>query len=334
MVSPWISVIIVAYDAGVRLQGCIDALTRQTVDEFEVIVVDNASTDGAVADLRLPDERFRIVSVGRNLGFAGGSNVGFRASEAPWLATLNPDAEPTPQWLSALWRATVCYPDAAMFGSTQISARDPRVFDGIGDAYGALGVAYRGDSTRPVSERRPEGEVFGPCAAAALYRAEAVRNVGGFDEDFFCYYEDVDLAFRLRLMGQRCIQVGDAVVHHVGSSMHEENASFILYHSYRNQLWTFVKNMPTPLLWLLFPGYVCWTVLALARLSRHGKGGAAARGVWDGLCGLGPILQKRREGESARRVSWWAVARMLTWSPAKIFGGRADIRPARSAVER
>jgi len=92
------------------------------------------------------------------------------------------------------------------------------LFDGTGDAYSALGVAWRGNHGRSSQEFVPEGETFAPCAAAALYRTDAFRRAGGFDERFICYYEDVDLAFRLRLCGGRCIQVPDAGVHHVGSS--------------------------------------------------------------------------------------------------------------------
>src|SRR5262245_11875253 len=100
--SPWASVVIVAYNSGQLLQQCLDAVATQTMDELEVFIVDNASTDGSIETLRLPDPRFRLVPAGANLGFAAGSNRGIRMSTAPWIATLNPDAIPTPGWLAAM----------------------------------------------------------------------------------------------------------------------------------------------------------------------------------------------------------------------------------------
>src|SRR5215475_6608591 len=110
--SPWASVVIVAYNAGELLQQCLDALAVQTMGEFEALIVDNASTDGSLERLRLPDRRFRLVPAGANLGI--------RKSCAPWIATLNPDALPAPGWLAAMRQATQRHPHIAMFGSTQV----------------------------------------------------------------------------------------------------------------------------------------------------------------------------------------------------------------------
>ncbi len=218
------------------------------------------------------------------------------------------------------------HPDAVMFGSTQIDAQHLDLFDGTGDAYFAAGVAWRGNHGRPSQDVPPEGETFAPCAAAALYRSDAFRDAGGFDKRFFCYYEDVDLAFRLRLAGGRCIQVPKAVVHHVGSSVAGHNSPFTIYHLSRNQLWTFVKNMPGPLFWALLPGHLLLQVLLLIRAAQHGVLGPASRGLLDGLRGLGPILRERRKVQSARTVSWIHIAKALTWSPAKWLARRADLR--------
>lgn len=328
MRSPQVRVIVVNYRSGRGLQRCLEALRRQSVADFEAVIVDNASRDGSL-EAALPDDpRFSALRLKLNYGFAGANNRGAASASSPWLATLNPDAFPEPDWLEALLRAARRYPDAAMFGSAQLSARDPMVFDGTGDAYSALGVAWRTNHGRPVREAAPEGETFGPCAAAALYRTDAFRRAGGFDERFFCYYEDVDLAFRLRLMGARCIQVPNAVVHHVGSSVDEGNTDFILYHLFRNQLWTFVKNMPGPLFWLLLPGHLLLQVLLLIRAAQHGVLGPASRGLLDGLRGLGPILRERRKIQSARTVSWIHIAKALTWSPGKLLSRRHDVRPA------
>jgi N-acetylglucosaminyl-diphospho-decaprenol L-rhamnosyltransferase len=207
-VRPWARVTIVAYNAGPWLERCVAAMATQSFRDFEVVIVDNASDDGSVAALRLPDDRFRIERAGSNLGFAAANNLGASGCEADWIATLNPDAEPNAAWLEALRGATMRHRQATMFGSTQIDARRPDRVDGFGDVVSIYGTAWRGASGAPVGTLPADDrEVFAPCAAAALYARDAFLAAGGFEESFFCYLEDVDLGFRLRLGGARCIQV-------------------------------------------------------------------------------------------------------------------------------
>jgi GT2 family glycosyltransferase len=188
---PFVSIVIVAYNSGDLLQKCLGGLAAQTLSDFEAIIVDNASTDGSISRLRLPDARFRLLMAGENLGFAGGSNRGIKASRAPWVATLNPDAIPALNWLAALRRATERHLSVDMFGSTQIDALNPDRLDGCGDVYSFLGMPWRGCYGHAIDHIPPEGETFAPCGAAALYRREVIEKAGGFDEAFFCYLEDV-----------------------------------------------------------------------------------------------------------------------------------------------
>ena len=111
----------VAYQSGAFLQRCLDALAAQDFEDFEAVVVDNASTDGSIEALRLPDDRFRVEPMGANLGFAAANNVAARTSTAEWLVMLNPDTEAAPTWLSSLLAAAERWPGAASFGSTQVA---------------------------------------------------------------------------------------------------------------------------------------------------------------------------------------------------------------------
>lgn len=142
------------------------------------------------------------------------------------------------------------------------------------------------------------GETFAACAAAALYRVEAFRQAGGFDEGFFCYYEDVDLAFRLRLLGGHCVKVADAVVRHVGGATTGSASAFAAYHLARNQVWTFVKDMPGPLFWPLLAGHAALHLLLLLRAASHGLAEPVARGLLDALRHLGPVWRARRRASS------------------------------------
>jgi N-acetylglucosaminyl-diphospho-decaprenol L-rhamnosyltransferase len=210
---PVISLVIVNYNSGNHLTHALRAVAAQTFDNFETIVVDNCSSDDSFARAQNAageDARFIFVTAKSNLGFAAGSNLGAARARGDWIALLNPDAVPAPDWLEQLLGATRRHPDVVMFGSTQIDAVDPLRLDGAGDHYFATGIPWRGGRGWPVEELPSEGEVFAPCAAACLFRADVFREARGFDERFFCYVDDIDLAFRLRLMGHRCIQVSAA----------------------------------------------------------------------------------------------------------------------------
>jgi GT2 family glycosyltransferase len=325
--TPRVRVVVVNYNAGPLLARCLAALAGQTFGGFEAIVVDNASADGSLDGIVPDDPRFRVIRLSENTGFAAGNNIGARDCTAEWIATLNPDAFAAADWLERLLAAAERHPQCAMFGSTQIDAADPGRLDGSGDAYFAAGFAWRGGHGRPARDLAGEGEVFSPCAAAALYRRSAFEAAGGFDEAFFCYYEDVDLAFRMRLVGERCIQVADAVVEHVGAATSGERSDFVRYHSTRNRLWLFVKNMPGLLFWALLPAHVLMQGAILAWAAFRGHFAPTRRGLVDALRGLGTIRNERRRLQASRRVSWPVIAGALTWSPLKLLRRSDDVRP-------
>jgi GT2 family glycosyltransferase len=161
------------------------------------------------------------------------------------LALLNPDAFPEPGWLEALVQAAEREPTVAAFASRLVLASSPEYLDGAGDSYHASGRAWRNGHRRPLAGwPASDVEVFAPCAAAALYRRAAFDEVGGFDEQYFCYFADVDLGFRLRLRGHRCLYVHGAVVRHIGSALSGYKSEFAVYHGERNAVWTFFKDMP------------------------------------------------------------------------------------------
>jgi len=314
--APKVTVCIVAYQSGAFLQPCVDALAAQTFADFEAVIVDNDSTDGSIEALRLPDARFRVEPMGKNLGFAAANNVAARASRAPWFATLNPDTRADPGWLEALLAAAERWPQAASFGSTQVSLDHPNELDGVGDVYHAAGMAWRARLGRSVAETPPEGEVFGPCAAAALYRREPFVALGGFDESFFCYCEDVDLAYRLRLAGWTAVQVPDAVVRHAGSGISGRASDFTLFHGHRNRVWVYVKNTPSIWLWLLLPYHLAYDALMMASALRRGIGRPVVRAHWAALTGLGPVLAARRAVQRTRKAPLRDLFDAMAWLPA------------------
>ncbi len=331
-VAPDVTVIVVNYNAGKWLERCLDALLLQTFRGFDVIVVDNASDDDSLdrAVRHLSDPRIRVERLAGNTGFAAGNNRAASLTGSAWIALLNPDAFPEPDWLAGLMAATKRYPDVAMFGSTQLSALADGKLDGAGDQYLFAGLPWRGGYGAPVADLPPEGEVFAPCAAAALYRRDAFDAVDGFDERYFCYVEDIDLAFRLRLAGGRCLQVRDAVIRHVGGGTggNAGGASdFARYHGTRNLIWTFVKCMPAPLFWPLLPVHAACVLVLCVRALLRGRPWPVWRGAAAAIAGLAPVLAQRRGVQRARSASTGAIARALCWSIPRYLARSAFTRP-------
>jgi len=309
-----VSVIIVNWNGEKFLERCLTALMDQTVKPHEIILVDNASSDGSIEIAR----RFplvRLIALDWNTGFARGNNLAIEAAseESEWIGLINPDAFAEPHWLKALLEMAEANPGFDVFGSKLVNAGDPTLLDGAGDAYHFSGLVWRMGHGSPVPTTvESESEVFSPCAAAALYRRSALRELGGFDEDYFCYVEDVDLGFRLRLAGHRCLYVPQSMAYHVGSgTTGGQHSDFAMYHGHRNLVWTFVKDMPGFLFWLLLPLHVTLNLISIIWFALRGRGGVIWRAKRDAILGLPKMWNKRQLIQKIRVGSVGEVWRQL-----------------------
>jgi len=312
---PSVAVIVVNYNSGGLLARCLEALARQTVPALRAIVVDNASNDGSAEGMERRYPNLVLVRAPGNLGFAAGNNLALKHVQgADWIALLNPDAFPEPDWLERLSAAALARPEFSFFGCRMLLADNPRLLDGTADAYHVSGASWRRDHGRPAEQGMKEpGEIFGPCAAAALYSRSALDEVGGFDESYFCYHEDVDLAFRLRLRGHRCWYAPDAVVRHVSSGITGRRSDFATYHGHRNLVWTYVKNMPSALFWLFLPLHVALNLASIAVCTLRGQLGVILRAKRDALRGLGAAFRQRRAIQSRRAARLSALLAVMHW---------------------
>lgn len=308
-----VDVVVVNHNGGRWLARTLSALESQRFRDFRIIVVDNASTDGSVDAIDAGEIPVTVVRAGRNLGFAAGNNLALQVYvQADTVALLNPDAFPDPGWLEALMNAARVHPDFAAFGSCMRSHHDERTLDGIGDVYHASGLYWReGHGCPSDSAPRVPREIFAPCAAAALYRTRDVIKAGGFDDTYFCYGEDVDLGFRLRLAGHRALYVPDATVVHVGSGLTGRHSDFALYHGHRNLVWNYVKNMPPALFWTCLPAHLLLNLVSLAVFALRGRAGILWRAKMDALRGLPAMWRKRREIQRCRSVGAVAIWRAM-----------------------
>jgi N-acetylglucosaminyl-diphospho-decaprenol L-rhamnosyltransferase len=331
--SPPVTIVIVAYNAGAFIQPCIDAVAEQTCPDFEVVIVDNASSDGSIAALKLPDDRFRIHDARENLGFAAANNLVANLSPTRWIATLNPDTRVATDWLAELLAAVERWPEAVAFGSTQLRLDEPDVMDGAGDVWHAAGIAWRALEGYPRSENPPEGETFAPCAAAALYRRDIFLSLGGFDETFFCYCEDVDLGFRIRLAGHFCVQVSDAVVYHAGSGTTGRYSEFTVFHGHRNRVWVFVKNTPGLLFWLLIPLHVALNLRILQKSPTAEYAATLKRAYAAAWAGRKQVWASRKAVQGGRRAGLAQMFQAMAWTPRLITRRAALLKRDGSRIE-
>ncbi|RLD05738.1 MAG: glycosyltransferase family 2 protein [Chloroflexi bacterium] len=302
--TPLISIIIVTWNSKAYLPTCLGKLSMQVFKNFEVIIVDNGSVDGSVDGVKekYPVLDIRIKKLDRNTGFAVANNIGAGMARGKWLMLLNADAFPEADWLEKMVNDAEKYPNAS-FSSRQIQANNPEYLDGEGDRYRATGSAQRRKYNQPIYPAGEVEEVFSPCAAAALYPRQAFLDVGGFDEDYFSYYEDVDLGFRLRLYGLRAYYLPQSVVYHIGSASTGKYSEFSVYHAHRNLVWTYFKNMPSVLVWVYFPLHLLLNLYFSSACYSTGQ----CRIIWkakkDALLGMGKILEKRKKIQANRRAS-------------------------------
>lgn len=317
-----VGLVIVTWNAEAFIQRTLAAVAAQTRPPDEIIVFDNQSTDGTWALLEAATREWtlaaplRLVQGGANLGFAAGNNraVAMLSSSCDVVALLNPDAFPEPDWLAALLRAADAHPEAASFASRLMVADRDDVLDGAGDVCHVSGLVWRrfhGQRLADTLEALEAGPVFSACAAAALYRRTDWDAVGGFDERFFCYVEDVDLGFRLQRRDRACWYVPDAVAHHVGSATAGVHSAFSVYHGHRNLEWMLLKNMPLSLLLRYLPLHLLTIAAGVVRFALLGRGGTYLRAKWDAFTGARHALTARRREGSTRRVDASAIAERM-----------------------
>jgi N-acetylglucosaminyl-diphospho-decaprenol L-rhamnosyltransferase len=329
---PSVSLIIVTWNAAKTLPQCVKSLAAQEFKDWELIIVDNDSHDNSANEAHftaLMDQGIavQIFKRGENTGFAAGVNFAAQRAKGELLALLNPDAYPAADWLSTLVHAANLLPNYDAFGSVQIDAQNPELLDGLGDVYHASGIAWRGGYGHKVAQIPPQTqECFAPCAAAALYRKARFLDLGGFDESFFCYHEDVDFGFRLRLAGGRASLVPQARVLHEGSASTGRRSEFTVYHGTRNRVRTFIKDMPGLLFWPLLPVHIFANLILGLRSFSLGVSGAFWRGLRDGFFASPQAWRDRGKIQRHRKTNIRQIAKAFSWSPIALLKREADLR--------
>ncbi len=299
---PPISVIVVSYNGRRWLEPCFHSLLAQEGCQFEVVLVDNGSSDNSVAVVCQEFPHVRIVPLTANLGFAGGNNVGAHAARGNVLVFLNNDTVVEPDWLRALTEALEDDPRAGLTTSRIMFMHEPNTVDSAGDGYLRAGGGFKRHHGAGAEDAQTSDCPFGACGAGFAIRRSLFEELGGFDEDLFLVYEDIDLSYRARLRGWHVRYVPAAVVHHAGSSTMGHFSPLAVLYGQRNLEWVWLKNTPGPLLLRSLPSHVLYSLAGLIYYARHGHFRTALVAKWRALRAVPRILRARRNVQATVRA--------------------------------
>ena len=351
--APDVTVVTVTYNAAGLVDQCLAGLARQDLGAhtMDVIVVDNASSDGTADRVAGYHPEAQLLRSAANLGFAGGNNLALRRTTSPYAILLNNDAVPEPGFVAALVDAMdAAPPEVAALTATVLLAEHFRPATGddppAGRVVGPEGT-YVPDPAGPVTlvnstgnvvrrdgygvdrgwladaaNHRPVRAVFGFCGAAAILRMAALRDAGLFDEDFFLYYEDSDLSWRLRLAGYQVEHCPDAVVHHIHAASTGEGSDLFRFHDGRNRLLMLTKNATPALAVRAVARYMLTTAsIALRRTQPRSHVRTRIRVIASYARLLPTMLRKRRAIGRDARTSRAQVELLLVDPPSSATGG-------------
>ncbi len=314
MTAPRLSVVIPNWNGKRYLGPCLDSLRAQTQPAIEVIIVDNASTDGSQQLVRAGYSEMRLIELPQNQGFTGACNRGMREAAGEFVALLNNDTEVASDWAAQVIKALDEKPAAGLVACKMLLYDQRERLHTAGDFFAIDGSAgNRGFGEIDHGQYDGGDYVFSACGGAAVYRSSLLAEIGFLDDDFFFLLEDVDIAWRAQLAGYSVwFAPGAVVYHHLSATGGGKTAS---YYAGRNGIWLIAKNMPSGLLrkyWrrivarqtrLFFDALMAW---------RGEAARARLRGMAAGLLSLRGILAKRRKIQALRRVSDADIDSLLT----------------------
>ena len=305
---PTLSVLIVAFESRDDLAKTLPALLQELADGDELIVVDNRPGDGSVEAVRKLAPQARIVSPGRNTGFACGANAGAGIAQGDLLVLLNPDAVPQPGWGEAIRRPWVEERGWAAWQALVADGAGERINSG-GNPIHFTGIVWAGGHGRPIAQAPPPGEVAAASGACLAIPLSEWRKAGGFPPEFFMYHEDVDLSVRLRMAGGTVgIEPSAMVAHDYDFSASADKWRWLE----RNRLAFVVRTYPGALLALLAPALLATELALLLVAAAGGWGGQKLRANREVIGWLPRLVRERRALQRQRRISAAEFAAALT----------------------
>ena len=296
-------VLIPNYNGMKHLEKCLESLQRQTYGDFQIVIIDNGSTDRSCELITDRFPKVQIIEMEKNYGFAGAVNKGITATQSTYVSLLNNDVEVDPRWLEELVKALVDNSGVGAVACKMLNFYSRDEIDAAGDVLSRSGSAVaRGHGESDKGQYDAEDEVFGPCAGAALYRRNIFESVGLFDDDFFAFYEDIDFDFRMQLQGWKAKYVPSAVCYHKRGATIQGMRAFAVRLHVRNHLMYMMKNIPVGILFGRFPLIVVSWLKSWYNYVRSGNLLPVVLGIAGAVLMIPSVVRKRREIQAKRRV--------------------------------
>lgn len=300
------AIVILNYKGWRDTVKCLDSLKNQTVQDFEIYLIDNGSGDESVAELsKIKMLNLHFHQEEKNTGFTGGVNIGIKWAMKNGfenIILLNNDAWAEEAWLENLLAAQKSHSEAGAITSLMLDKTGEKI-DDAGDVYSTWGIPMLRGEHEPKENAPESGFVFGGTGGATLYRAAAFERIGLFDEDFFAYNEDVDIDWRLQLAGFKVWYEKSAIVWHKHSATSSKIPGFTINQVFKNLPQVFWKNVPAPMIFWMWPKFaLVYTAFIFYQIP---KGGVkfALRGFWQSLKLTPAALRKRRKIQAEKVVS-------------------------------
>ena len=320
--NPFVSIIIVNWNGENFLEDCLTSLQNQLYKNFEIIFVDNSSTDNSLflakqlaADSMLD---IKFVLLNKNEGFTGGNNEGLKYCLGQYIALLNTDTITDRAWLKNLAETMDTNPGVGICASKLLVLGED-VIDSAGDGYSTFGHAFKRGEGNPPEEFSNMGYIFGACAGAALYRKKMLDEIGFLDNDFFILFEDTDLNFRAQLAGWKCLYVPDAIVYHkVGGSMKNISGG-TAYYAVRNDKLVKIKNLPFSVVIRKLPCLILGEVIWFFYYIINGRFMYYLKANIDVFKTLPVYIKKRRGVMNLKKVPDRHITNLLT-SGFRLYG--------------
>ena len=313
-----ISIIIPNFNGKQFLKECLNSIKNQNFSHYEVIIVDNGSNDGSVEYLNENYDEFTLIQNQENLGFATAVNQGIKASNAEYVFLLNNDTELEVECVSKLLNCIDN--DENIFGvsSKMIQNQDRNLIDDAGDEYTILGYTKKVGNNRSKELYKNKREIFSACAGAALYRRNIFDIIGYFDENFFAYMDDVDISYRARIYGFKCVYCPEAVVYHdVSATSGSKYNAFKIRLAARNNVYVPYKNMPWPQLILNLLFLILGFLIKYLVFLKKGHGNDYIAGLKEGLTSLDKIDRIRYK--NGRLANYLSIEWILIKNTLKII---------------
>lgn len=277
-----VTVVIPNYNGKQFLEPCMKALANQTCRDFDVLVVDNGSTDESV--LWLKEQQIKTVFLKENTGFSGAVNVGIRASSTPYVILLNNDTEAEPEYVGELIEAIEKNDRIFSVSPRMIQFHRRDLMDDAGDMYTVMGWAYQRGVGQETGRYNRPCHIFSACAGAAIYRRSVFEEIGYFDEMHFAYLEDLDVGYRAKIAGYYNRYCPSSVVYHVGSGTSgSKYNSFKVKLAARNGIYLNYKNMPAPQLFVNAVPILLGIIVKYGFFKKKGFAGEYVEGILEGI---------------------------------------------------